>query len=338
VPVSGATFALGTTTVSCSASDTSGNSASGTFTVSVYNTQPIASFTVSPNPSACGQPVAFNANGSSPSRPTRPIVSYRWTFGDNQTSTTATPSASHPYSAFGSYTATLVVVDNAGFNSTPATRTINVSDGNQAPVSNPGGPYTVALGNSITLNGSSSFDPNVNCGDSIVSYAWTIDGTIHLSGPSPTLSTAINPLTIGSHPISLIVTDTFGLTSTATTTVNVTQNRPVLTLKVNGQHPNPPVVITTGPMTLTLDISASQYTAPLSWYWGLIVNNQLIWITATGLSATPTPLVVSPPVAIAGATLLNVTLPPATTLTSFFVLVDSGGVAVAFDWVTATRP
>jgi len=91
-------------------------------------------------------------------------------------------------------------------------------------------------------------------------------------------------------------------------------------------------------MTLTLDFSASEYTAPLSWYWGLLVNNQPIWITASGLSATPAPLVVAPPVAIANATLLNVTLPPATTLASFFFLVDEGGSAVAFDIVAATRP
>jgi hypothetical protein len=120
--------------------------------------------------------------------------------------------------------------------------------------------------------------------------------------------------------------------------VLITPTLPVLTLKVNGQHPSPPIVTTTGPMTLTLDLSASEYTAPLSWYWGLIVNNRLAWITASGLSATPAPLFVAPPVAIATAPLLNLTLPPATTLASVFLLVDEGGSAVAFDVVAATRP
>jgi hypothetical protein len=120
--------------------------------------------------------------------------------------------------------------------------------------------------------------------------------------------------------------------------VLLTPNPPTVTLKVNGQHPTPPVVTTTGPMALTLDLSASAYTAPLSWYWGLIVNNQLVWITATGLSATPAPLVVAPPVAITNATLLNTTLSPGTTLAALFLLVDSGGSAVAFDIVAATRP
>jgi hypothetical protein len=114
---------------------------------------------------------------------------------------------------------------------------------------------------------------------------------------------------------------------------------PTVSLKVNGQHPGPPpIVATTGPMTLTLDMSASAYTGTLSWYWGLVVNSQLVWVTSTGLSATPAPLVVAPPVAIASATLLNVTLPPATTLASFFFLVDTGGAVVALDAIEATRP
>jgi hypothetical protein len=50
---------------------------------------------------------------------------------------------------------------------------------------------------------------------------------------------------------------------------------PTVTLKVNGQHPTSPVVTTSGPMLLTLDISPSSFTAPVSWFWGLVVNNQV---------------------------------------------------------------
>jgi hypothetical protein len=114
---------------------------------------------------------------------------------------------------------------------------------------------------------------------------------------------------------------------------------PTITLNVNGTHPSPPVVTTAnGQMLLTLDVSASAYSAPVSWYWALIVNNQLVWVTSTGLSATPGPLAVAPPVAITAAPLLNITLPPATTLVSFFFFVDSGGAVVALDAIAATRP
>jgi uncharacterized repeat protein (TIGR03803 family) len=113
---------------------------------------------------------------------------------------------------------------------------------------------------------------------------------------------------------------------------------PTITLKVNGQHPSPPIVTTAGQMTLTLDMSASVYTAPLSWYWALIVNGQVLWVTSTGLKTTPAPLLVGPPVAIANATLLNVTLPPATTVAALFFVLDGSNSVIAADLIVATRP
>jgi hypothetical protein len=113
---------------------------------------------------------------------------------------------------------------------------------------------------------------------------------------------------------------------------------PTVTLKVNGQHPTPPVVTTTGPMLLTLDISASAFTAPVSWFWGLVVNNQLLWVTPTGVSTTLAPLAVAPPVAISNATLSNLTLSPGVQVTTFFALVDGTGSVVAFDLIEAVRP
>ena len=113
---------------------------------------------------------------------------------------------------------------------------------------------------------------------------------------------------------------------------------PTVTLKVNGQHPTPPVVTTTGPMLLTLDISASSFTAPVSWFWGLVVNNQVVFVTPTGVSTTPAPLLVAPPAAISNATLLNVVLPPGLQVTTFFALVDGTGSLVAFDFIQAVRP
>ena len=83
----------------------------------------------------------------------------------------------------------------------------------------------------MQLNGGNSSDSNAGCGDQIASYAWTIDGTISLSGPTPTLNTAVNPLSVGVHGVSLTVTDTFGATSTVSTVVTV---RPALvSIEVN---------------------------------------------------------------------------------------------------------
>lgn len=101
--------------------------------------------------------------------------------------------------------------------------TITVSSANQPPVANAGGPYTTDLDTPVTLDGSGSSDPNEGTGDSIVLYEWIVgSGTLILSGPTPSLSAAqVNSLGVGIHPVSLTVTDSFGATDTATTTLTV---------------------------------------------------------------------------------------------------------------------
>ncbi|MDP2728906.1 MAG: hypothetical protein Q8O55_00260 [Dehalococcoidales bacterium] len=100
---------------------------------------------------------------------------------------------------------------------------IQVNQGNLPPVANPGGPYVVDLDNPITLDGSGSSDPNAAAGDSIVSYSWSINsGALILSGITPVLTVAqINTLGVGVHPVSLTVTDEFGSTGIASTTLSI---------------------------------------------------------------------------------------------------------------------
>lgn len=112
---------------------------------------------------------------------------------------------------------------------------------------------------------------------------------------------------------------------------------PVITLKVNGQHPTPPVVPVSGPTLLTLDVSPGTYTASVDWYWALSYNGSLFWVTSGGISTTPAPWFSAPPVALTNVTLLNVTLPPASSLTNLIFMVN-GTTTVSFDYITATRP
>jgi len=195
---------------------------------------PTASFTAIPNPAACGQMLTFDGSGSSASSGLN-IASYAWNFGDGATGTGST--TTHAYSAFGSYNATLTVTDN----NVPAktgskTTVVNVNQGNQAPTANAGGPYVGNLGSSLALNGSGSSDPNASCGD-VITYAWTIGGTITATGPTPSLSAAqINSLGVGSHTVSLTVTDIFGATSTATTTL--TLQRVLVSIAVTPASPS----------------------------------------------------------------------------------------------------
>ncbi len=91
---------------------------------------------------------------------------------------------------------------------------------NQSPVANAGSAATVTLpANSVTLNGSSSYDPD----GSIASYNWS-----YVSGPAQytigapgASSTSITNLVAGTYTFKLTVTDNLGASSSATVTVTV---------------------------------------------------------------------------------------------------------------------
>ncbi|MFI5042557.1 MAG: hypothetical protein ACHQNA_12045, partial [Acidimicrobiales bacterium] len=113
---------------------------------------------------------------------------------------------------------------------------------------------------------------------------------------------------------------------------------PVITLEVNGQHPTPPVVTVGGPTLVTLDVSPTTYAVAVDWYWALRYNGTLYWVTSSStLSTTPASFRHSPPVPVTNATLLNFTLPPASTITNVVFMLN-GTTVVASDFVTATRP
>src|SRR5207249_4856080 len=70
---------------------------------------PTASFTAIPNPAACGQMLTLGGSASSASSGLN-IASYAWNFGDGAIGAGST--TTHAYSAFGTYSATLIVTDN----------------------------------------------------------------------------------------------------------------------------------------------------------------------------------------------------------------------------------
>jgi hypothetical protein len=125
--------------------------------------------------------------------------------------------------------------------------------------------------------------------------------------------------------------------NTRSTPINVLSATPVITLKINGQHPTPPLVSTSGAVHLTLDVSATTYAAALDWYWAVVVNGTLHWVTSTGVSAVPVPLIHSAPLVITNATLLNLTLPPGSTFTSALFMLN-GSSLVSSDVMSAQVP
>jgi ABC-type branched-subunit amino acid transport system substrate-binding protein len=87
---------------------------------------------------------------------------------------------------------------------------------NQPPVADAGGPYTVAWGAKLILDGSGSTDPDNN----IASYKWDLDGDGQYNDATGvTATTSFNQ--IGDRVIGLRVTDGGGLSDTDTATVTV---------------------------------------------------------------------------------------------------------------------
>lgn len=99
--------------------DEDGSSGSVTQQVSVENAPPVAAFDLVPSAPRVGDVVSFTDRSYDPS-PTGQIVHVAWSFGDGTTcpgqeaSCGGGPGVSHAYSAAGTYTIELVVIDNLG--------------------------------------------------------------------------------------------------------------------------------------------------------------------------------------------------------------------------------
>ncbi len=185
-----------------------------------------------------GDTVAFSGSGSDSDGN---VVSYAWTFpgGSPASSSSATPTVA--YSTPGTYQASLSVTDNGGLTSTPATRTVTVSDFSLTATPSmmsvaPGGStgYTTTVGAlagftgtvalsvsglpagatgtfspaTITSSGSSALTIVTSAGTPAGSYTVTIRGT---SGPvshTATVTLTVTPVgdfTITATPVSRTV-------------------------------------------------------------------------------------------------------------------------------------
>jgi len=98
----------------------------GAMTLAHYSAQPVNQ----PPSSAIrvaavsGLAVTFDASGSTD--PDGTLVSYRWTFGDGTNLVTSAPAVTHSYAATGTYTASVVAVDNLGLAGAAASASASV--------------------------------------------------------------------------------------------------------------------------------------------------------------------------------------------------------------------
>lgn len=191
---------------------TSADTVDVTVTSTPSNVAPIAEAN-GPYAAEVNQLVFFSSAGSVD--PDGVISSYIWLFGDGGSSFGASPS--HTYAQAGTYTARLFVTDNLGGTAVDtAVVTIGAGGGggNQLPQAEANGPYSGAVGASISFSSAGSFDPD----GTIQSYAWDFGDGTSGTGAAPTHTYA----SAGTFTVSLTVTDDSGATAVDNAQVTVT--------------------------------------------------------------------------------------------------------------------
>ena len=202
-PPPGSTFGFGTTTVTCSASDTSGNTATGSFTVTVRDT----------NPPFLGLPNSQTREANSPSGA---IVTYFASANDSvdgPVPISCSPASGSPF-GFGPTTVTCSASDSHG-NTRTGSFTITVRDTTAPFLNVPSQPLTVTA--------TSAAGAVVNLGQAVSAFD-SVDGNVTPSCNPPSGST----FPIGSTTVSCQATDTHGNSSAMKTFTVTVNDRPVV--------------------------------------------------------------------------------------------------------------
>jgi len=204
----------------------------------------VAQFTVNPNPAAPNQDVTFDGSASYATGVDHVITRYEWDFNCSGTPADFRVDSlgkivEHAFSAFGTYTTALRIIDNFG-QSQMASRSVQITLGNHPPVADAGGPYSVSDRAALPLDGSGSYDPDREAGDNIAWYAWEVDGDDRFDdfvGETPLISygelaahLAANGLPTDVDqviPTGLKVADTFGREASDWTTLTINVGAPV---------------------------------------------------------------------------------------------------------------
>lgn len=170
---------------------------------------PHAAFSWSPQSPQANESIIFDASASTPDGGI--IVSYKWNFGDGNTTTTDNPIITHVYSTFGNYTVTLTITDSDG-KSDSIPRRITVRAVPHAAFTY--SPLNPQVYEDILFNASYS-TPD---GGYIISYIWNFgDGAPLESGVNVTYYYT----TAGNYTVVLNVTDSEGKWDTESKTIQV---------------------------------------------------------------------------------------------------------------------
>ena len=199
------------------------NKMSGGVPVTIANLPPVAALSVTP---ASGiAPVTVTASTAGSSDPDGTIASTVINFGDGSASINAV-SASHIYSAAGTYTASATVTDNLGASSTQ-TATVVVSAANKPPIAALSLSSAVAYGPAtITASTAASSDPDGTIASASINFG---DGS---SAAGPTASHTYSAA--GVYTVTATVTDNAGASSSTSSTITVKAPEVIVSSPSNG--------------------------------------------------------------------------------------------------------
>jgi hypothetical protein len=279
-------------------------------TITVNNNAPVAN-AGTPQTVTVGTPAMLDGSASSDSD--NQALSYGWlqvsgtsvTLSDNNV---MSPVFTAP-NATGELVFQLIVTDTTNTPSAPAFVTVTVVNGQ--PVANAGMPQTAVVNSGVTLNGSTSSDPD----NQPLSFGWSqVSGTpVLLSSDTAVSPTFSAPALTGDLVFQLIVTDAFGaLSEPARVTVTVTNGEPIADAGA------PQTVLANAPVTLDGSASSDPDNQTLTFGWSQVSG---------------TPVMLSNNTAV-----LPAFTAPAITGTLIFQLVvtDSAGLSSAPAFVTVT--
>ncbi len=274
--------------------------------------------------------------------------SWSWSIGGTAATRTIPANSLIP----GTYQVTLTV-GNAGGETASVTKDVVIV--NHAPTAVPGGPYSVIQGASVTLAGSGT-DTQDACNAAPLTYAWNVDnkGAYDYFTSNPTISFNLlkTVLGVGTHTMTLQVTDSNGAVGTGTAILTVSEVPPTvsITAPINGASyiPGANISITATAAATNGTISrvdfydgttllGSDTTSPFSFVWsGATVGAHTLTAKATDSNALVSTSTVVGVTVISRVTSVTLTpdvaspRPVGTTIT--FTAAATGGVSPQYEF------
>jgi len=217
--------------------------------IGLPNNPPIANAN---GPHSGTEDIAITFDGSGSYDPdSGDTLTYMWDFGDGDTGSGVGPS--HVYLWGGTFTVTLSVSDGRGGTDTNTT-IATVTEVNDQPEADANGPYTGAVDEPITFDGSASGDFDNQDGtatnDQTLTYSWDFGDGFIGTGISSTHSYSA----AGAYTVTLVVSDNVVNSGPSTTTAVVTE--PAAGVSVDDINPN--WVIEGGLVSVTISGSGFQ--------------------------------------------------------------------------------